>query len=123
MFRDANVLFSASYRPQKWQALWKRRAEFLTSECAVAEVRPHVDEPEHAANLGAIVRRVTIVPTPADRRLPVRLRDPGDRPILLAAIDAGASHLLTGDNPFAHLFGKRVEGVLILRPAAYLSEQ
>ena len=44
-----------------------------------------------------------------------------DRPILLAAIAAEATHLLTGDR--AHcgaLFGRRVGRVLIERPADYL---
>jgi predicted nucleic acid-binding protein len=50
----------------------------------------------------------------------VRL-DPKDHPILLAAIHSHAGYLLTGDvRHFNHLFGKRISGVLILRPAEYL---
>jgi hypothetical protein len=41
-----------------------------------------------------------------------------DRPILSAAIAAGATHLLTGDRRrFGPLHGRCVAGVLILRPA------
>lgn len=44
-----------------------------------------------------------------------------DRPILLAAIAARATHLLTGDvKHFGRLFGRRVEGVVILTPGDYL---
>jgi len=43
-----------------------------------------------------------------------------DRPILLAAIRAHATHLLTGDKQhFGPLYGQSISGVLILRPADY----
>ena len=43
-----------------------------------------------------------------------------DRPILLAAIDAGATHLLTGDwEHFGPYYRQQVAGVLILPPAEY----
>ena len=46
--------------------------------------------------------------------------DPKDQPILLAAIHGRADYLLTGDaKDFEHLYGKRIEGVLVLRPAQY----
>jgi hypothetical protein len=44
-----------------------------------------------------------------------------DSPILLAAIEAGATHLLTGDKKhFGKYFGQKVGGVLVLRPRDYL---
>lgn len=44
-----------------------------------------------------------------------------DRPILLAAIDARATHLLTGDfRHFGPYYGQTLEGVLILPPGEYL---
>ena len=47
-----------------------------------------------------------------------------DRPILLAAIVAHATHLLTGDKDhFGKYFGQAVAGVLILRPRDYLSSR
>jgi hypothetical protein len=43
-----------------------------------------------------------------------------DMPILLAAIDGGATHLLTGDREhFGLYFRKEISGVLILPPAEY----
>jgi predicted nucleic acid-binding protein len=53
----------------------------------------------------------------------VRL-DPKDQPILLAAIHARAGYLLTGDvRHFDHLYGRRIEGVLVLRPAQYFGRR
>src|SRR5205085_12000497 len=44
-----------------------------------------------------------------------------DAPIMLAAIEARATHLLTGDlRHFGSYFGKRVEGILVLPPGEYL---
>ena len=44
--------------------------------------------------------------------------------ILLAAIHSKAGYLLTGDGRhFGHLYGKRIEGVRVLRPAAYFERR
>ena len=44
-----------------------------------------------------------------------------DAPILLAAIEAKANYLLTGDfRHFGPYFGKRIEGVTVIRPSQYL---
>ena len=68
---------------------------------------------------------VEIVPTaaPPDHPLFSALELPDkDRPILLAAIGVGATHLLTGDfRHFGPLYGKKIEEVLILSPGEYLS--
>ncbi len=49
----------------------------------------------------------------------VRLPDK-DIPILLAAIDGGATHLLTGDwEHFGPYFRQEIAGVLIIPPAEY----
>jgi len=53
---------------------------------------------------------------PEGVRLPAK-----DVPILLAAIESNANYLLTGDKDhFGAYFDKRVQGVLILRPAEFL---
>jgi hypothetical protein len=47
-----------------------------------------------------------------------------DVPILLAAVDSGFTHLLTGDKRrFNTLYGKRVGGVLVQTPAQYLKSR
>jgi len=53
--------------------------------------------------------------------LPRSIRLPeNDLPILLAAIDGRATHLLTGDwEHFGPFFRQEVAGVLILPPAEY----
>jgi uncharacterized protein len=44
-----------------------------------------------------------------------------DAPILLAAIEARATHLLTGEvRHFGAYFGKRIEGILVMLPGDYL---
>ncbi len=56
------------------------------------------------------------VPLPPGIDLP-----PKDRPILLAAVRAGASHLVTGDaTHFGRYFGARIAGVRVQRPADFL---
>jgi uncharacterized protein len=54
--------------------------------------------------------------------LPRRLRLPEkDIPIIFAAIEAHATHLLTGDvRHFGAYFGKKIEGVMIILPGEYL---
>ena len=43
-----------------------------------------------------------------------------DAPILLAAIEARATHLLTGDRAhFGALYGRKIGGVKVMLPAAY----
>jgi uncharacterized protein len=42
-------------------------------------------------------------------------------PIVLAALEAGATHLLTGDvRHFGPYFGKKIEGLLVMLPGEYL---
>jgi hypothetical protein len=69
------------------------------------------------------VQQVEIVDEPRSVRLSPDVRLPAkDVPILMAAIEAAATHLLTGDREhFGPYFNRRIEGVTILRPAAYLS--
>ncbi|HXN93272.1 MAG TPA: hypothetical protein VN879_02140 [Candidatus Acidoferrales bacterium] len=44
-----------------------------------------------------------------------------DRPILLAAMDARTTHLITGDlRHFGPYFGKKIGGILIVTPSQYL---
>lgn len=68
---------------------------------------------------------VSIVDAPHSLKLPENISiDPKDRPILLAAIHSRAQYLLTGDvRHFRHLYGKRIEGVLVLRPAQYFERR
>lgn len=125
VFLDANVLFSAAYRSDSGlRRLWElAEVVLLSSEYAVAEARHNLSAGEQRERLDALIRDVKIVNEsaepeilPRDVKLPVK-----DRPILAAAIQAKATHLLTGDKTdFGELFGRCIGGVKILRPAEYL---
>jgi hypothetical protein len=120
-FLDANVLFSAAYRRDAGiRRLWGiATVRLLTSEYAAEEARRNLDSAEQRADLDALLAALEIVGTPADRRIPGAAKLPEkDRPILLAAMEAGATHLLSGDvEHFGPYYGRSVEGVLILPPA------
>jgi predicted nucleic acid-binding protein len=84
-----------------------------------------MDRPEAVPRLNRLLESVSTVDAPQGLKLPENIRlDPKDRPILLAAIHGKAGYLLTGDaRHFAHLYGKRIEGVLVLRPAQYFERR
>jgi uncharacterized protein len=124
VFLDANVLFSVAYGSPGLRRLWTHAAEgrclLLTSAQAVEEARRNLDSPTQQRRLARMVRQVEIVPQPVELSCPLEL-PPEDRLIFLAAAAAGATHLLTGDlRHFGSYYGRRVQGVLVLRPAAYL---
>ncbi len=72
-----------------------------------------------------LVQLVRVVDEPRTETLPPAVRLPvKDVPILLAAIEAGADYLLTGDlEHFGPYFGQSVRGVHILRPRDYLARR
>ena len=122
---DANVLFSAAYQADAFLAgLWRvPDCRLLASGYAIGEARRNLATPEQLARLGELLATVEQVADadpalalPAGVALPAK-----DVPILLAAIAANATHLLTGDvRHFGSLYGTTVAGVLIERPASYL---
>jgi predicted nucleic acid-binding protein len=125
LFLDANVLFSAAYRENAGIArLWSlARVELLTSEYAAEEARVNLAGNAQRQRLTSLLHRVEIVtgiaPLPSGVKLPVK-----DRPILQAALQGEATHLLTGDRQhFDAYFGRRLGGVLILLPAEYFASR
>ena len=126
IFLDANVLFSGDYRPDADLRLWTLPgARLITSVYAAEEARRNLSNPGQHSDLEELLGSIEIVPTaaPTDHPLFSALELPDkDWPILLAAISAGATHLLTGDfRHFGPLYGRRTEGVIILSPGDYLS--
>lgn len=128
-FLDANVLFCAAYRSDAGlRRLWKLpRASLITSAYVAEEARRNLSNPGQRRELEELLGSVEVVPSAAPEDHPLfssmELADK-DRPVLLAAIGIGATHLLTGD--FGHLgpyYGKRIEGVLVLSPGGYLSSR
>lgn len=124
VFLDANVLFSAAYLPtSRLLRLWRLPGTvLLTSDYAVEEARRNLDLADHRCRLEQRVKRMEIVTAWQSVSLPRGIQlDDKDAPILLAAIEARAAYLLTGDRQdFGHLYGKTVSGVEILPPAEYL---
>lgn len=81
--------------------------------------------PPALARLERLTAALIIVSLAQSPTLPPDVRiDSKDRPILLAAIRGKADYLLTGDGRhFGHLYGKLVEGVMVLRPAQYFERR
>ena len=127
VFLDANVLFSAAWRADAGlTALWRLDSvQLLSSPYAATEAQRNLLHPEQSARLESLMASVALG---ADAILPdslaARLGLPEkDRPILAAALAAGATHLLTGDTRhFGHLLGTAVHGLLILTPGRYLRD-
>jgi uncharacterized protein len=129
IFLDANVLFLVAYLENSGLArLWQLEdAELLSSAHAVEEARRNLalDRPPAVIRLERLTAKLTLVNPPGDLNLPAALRlDSKDRPILVAATNGKANFLLTGDGRhFGHLYGKRIRGVMVLRPAQYFGRR
>ena len=97
----------------------------MSSAYAVDEARRNLSDSEARARLETLLGETTLVAEGLLAELPPNLTLASkDRPILAAAIHAGATHLITGDRKdFGKLFGRRFGGVLIQRPADYLKSR
>lgn len=123
LFLDANILFSAAYRSDAGLLrLWKlKNATLCSSRYALEEARINLDEEAQRTRLHKLSEGIHLVEAnqtalPRGVSLPEK-----DTPILLSAIEAQATHLLTGDvRHFGPYFDKRIEGVRIMLPGEYL---
>jgi uncharacterized protein len=122
VFLDANVLFSAAWRSgAAIERLWRLDSvELLSSSYAVHEARENLETSAQRGRLTRLLHRVSLV-EPVHFTLPRGVTLPEkDLPVLLAAIDGGATHLLTGDwEHFGPYFRQEIAGVLILPAAEY----
>ena len=122
LFLDANVLFSAAYRSDTGiLELWKLREVVLcSSRYALEEARANLSNEVQRTRLVWLEGKVRLFDA-GERELPHGVALPEKVPIPLTAIEANATHLLTGDiRHFGSFFGKRVEGILVLPPGDYL---
>ncbi len=123
VFLDANVLFSAAYSPDSvLLRLWRvRNAELITSAHAVHEVMANLTGHQMQGRLSDLLSAVRLVSEAPYVELPGDITLPAtDRPILQAAIAAGAAYLLTGDKAhFGRHYRRTLRGVRILPPAEY----
>lgn len=128
VFLDANVIFSAAYRPgsrlkQFWRLSRAGKTTLLTSAYAVEEARRNLVGTAQLFELDELLRVVEVSATPPVPESEAKLGflPNKDKPIMQAAIAMKATHLITGDfSHFGSLYGKKIEGVLILTPAQYL---
>ncbi|MGH9356970.1 MAG: PIN domain-containing protein [Terriglobia bacterium] len=125
LFLDANVLFSAAYRPDAGLVkFWKlKNAVLCSSRYALNEARINLTENLQRRRLATLARRVHLFDA-APRLLPSSISLPEkDVPILLAAMEVRATHLITGYlRHFGPYLGKKLEGILVLSPADYLNK-
>lgn len=123
LFLDANVLFSAAYKiDARLLQLWNFRGVTLcSSHFALEEARVNLAEEDQRVRLSKLAGAVHLFDA-TQRRLPRGITLPEkDIPILLAAIEARATHLLTGDvRHFGPYLGKKIEGIAILLPRDYI---
>jgi len=123
LFLDANVLFSAAYRPDTGLLqLWKIKNVILCSSAyALEEARINLEEENQWSRLRQLAEVVPMFEV-SEQKLPKGISLPGkDVPILLAAIEARATHLLTGDiRHFGAYLGKTIAGIVIFLPGDYL---
>jgi predicted nucleic acid-binding protein len=125
VFVDANIIFSAAYNPKRRIAmLWKLpQTEIVTSDYAAAEAIRNLRQkyPQHVITARHLLRRTGLIKTSSE--LPPGVRgelNAKDQPILAAAIASKSNYLLSGDADFLKLFGRVIDGVMVLRPGDYL---
>lgn len=123
LFLDANILFSTAYRPGSGLLrLWQIKDVLLcTSRYALEEARINLTEEDHQTRLTKLSATVRLFDAGV-RKLPRGISLPEkDVPIMLAAMEARATHLLTGDiRHFGPYMGKKIEGIAVTLPAEYL---
>jgi len=103
LFLDSNALFTAAHNPSGKAALIidlgaKGNWEIVSCSYAIEEARRNISIkfPDYLKRFEALMATVIIVPSRSGRYCPAILPEK-DRPILEAAIQCKASHLLTGD--------------------------
>ena len=127
LFLDANILFSAADSADSpLLELWRLKQVLLFSSAySLEEARRNLAllRPDRLSNLQQLIAKVQLADAPPLATVPIEARalPQKDLPVLLAAIEARATHLLTADmRYFRPLRGKTVEGVLVLTPGDYL---
>lgn len=123
LFLDANVLFSAAYRVNAGLlSLWKlKKVQLCSSRYALEEARINLAEEAQRERLNRLVTALELFDAQPEQLPQGILLPEKDAPILLAAIAAMATHLVTGDvRHFGAYFGKKISGILIVSPGDYL---
>ncbi|HEV7217451.1 MAG TPA: hypothetical protein VGN39_01160 [Terriglobales bacterium] len=123
LFLDANILFSAAYRPGSGLLrIWQLKDVLLcSSRYAFEEAKINLTEEDQRTRLAKLCATVRLFDA-GERKLPRGVSLPRkDVPIVLAAMEAQATHLLTGDiRHFGPYMGKKIEGIAVMLPGEYL---
>jgi predicted nucleic acid-binding protein len=123
LFLDANILFSAAYRSGAGLLqLWKLSDAMLcSSRYALEEARINLADDDQKLRLIRLLETVHLLEA-SHQEMPRGISLPEkDVPIIFAAMEAHATHLLTGDvRHFGPYLGKKIEGVAIVLPGEYL---
>ena len=104
--------------------LWKlKRITLISSLYALEEARINLTDDVQRDRLTRLSRSIDFFDVPSsDLPQGVSLPDK-DAPIVLAAIEGKATHLITGDiRHFGPYFGKKIQSILVLPPGNYLKK-
>lgn len=125
LFLDANILISAAWKEACEIALiWQMKGvRLITSNYVMGEVQRNLHQTGQIERLRGLLRSVEIVPLAALPDIPEAESLPQkDRPVLAGAIQAEASHLVSGDKRhFGPLYGRTIQGVRITAPSELLA--
>ncbi|MFW6414941.1 MAG: PIN domain-containing protein [Thermodesulfobacteriota bacterium] len=129
IFLDANVIFTAAHNPAGKSALLFELArkgywELLTSQLAYEEARRNIDIKFSGClpEIDKLIKEIKIIPHTVQSSCPLELPNK-DKPIFLAALQGGATHLLTGDlTHFGPFMNKAADtkGILIQTVSEFL---
>lgn len=123
LFLDVNVLFSAAYKPgARLLELWKLAEVVLCgSRYALEEAKFNLADDDQLRRLTKLSQSLLFFEA-GQREMPKGISIPEkDAPILLAAIEAKADYLLTGDiRHFGQYLGRKIGGVTVMLPGQYL---
>lgn len=122
LFLDANVLFSAAYKTETGLLrLWTlKNVTLCSSRYALEEATVNLADEIQRIRLAGLSDPIQLFEA-AQTDLPQGISLPKkDAPILLAAIEARATHLLTGDlQHFGPYLGRKIAGIKITLPGEY----
>jgi predicted nucleic acid-binding protein len=124
IFLDANVLIAAAWKEDSEIAqTWRMEGlRLVTSNYVLGEVQRNLHQIHQIERLRRLVRSVQILSFEKLPEIPPKIVLPDkERPVLAAAIQAHANHLLSGDKKnFGSLYGKSILGVRITAPPELL---